>query len=746
MFRRYRGDLFALLGLVLLWVLFFWRILTPIAADQASFTKGDFSGQFVAFGAYQYQRMSEGEIPLWNPYNNGGLPFIADTQAAVFYPPRLITIFFSKLAGAWSYNALQLEAAFHVLLLSALMYLYLRLLTIRNISSRYGAFAGAVIMAYGGFTTGYPPLQLALLEAAIWLPLGATGILLATQQGHQWRWLALTGAALGLSWLAGHPQTSWFMTYVFVAYYGYRIYQQRLSWRTFLLGTIFLGIVTVGATAVTLLPGAQYLALATRSEFGFNAKRNGFPLQDVIQFILPGSVSLWSPLYVGIPALILTAYAIRTRLQDSRFWAIIGLLALLFSFGGNSVLYHAAYYILPGLRFFRGQERAAFLVASSLAILAGTGLSVWPNELNGKWLRRAAWAFAAVIGLLGMFIIVAWLGNRDAYASYISISVLSTVIACVNAAAISYLPQSRFPRYILPAAIVGIIIFELFTVNIDSEANYDSIPAMQQLDMNTHDLLAPVIADTSGPFRVDGFRGLQANYGSLYNIMDIRGISPLFLGSAYDLIYANYINNPLAWELFAVKYVYSERDQLHVPTTIIQEGQDSEGTVYLHQLNDPRPFAMLFYHADVVDSDAFALALLDDPDYEPRESVILLGEPTQPLPQEAPDTGTVTVTSYEPERLRLEASTPENALLSLAQVDYPGWQATLDGQPISIRRAYGTLMALEVPAGQHTIEIVYNPSIYHIGAILSLGTWLALAILAGLSLMHVIVKGRHERH
>ena len=28
-----------------------------------------------------------GEIPLWNPYNNGGLPFIADTQAAVFYPP-----------------------------------------------------------------------------------------------------------------------------------------------------------------------------------------------------------------------------------------------------------------------------------------------------------------------------------------------------------------------------------------------------------------------------------------------------------------------------------------------------------------------------------------------------------------------------------------------------------------------------------------------------------------------------------
>ena len=63
-------------------------LLTPVAADQASLAKGDFSGQFVAFAGYQYDRMTRGEIPLWNPYNNGGLPFIADTQAAVFYPPR----------------------------------------------------------------------------------------------------------------------------------------------------------------------------------------------------------------------------------------------------------------------------------------------------------------------------------------------------------------------------------------------------------------------------------------------------------------------------------------------------------------------------------------------------------------------------------------------------------------------------------------------------------------------------------
>ena len=112
-------DVHAIIALVLLWLLFFWRLFTPIASDQASLAKGDFSGQFVAFAGYQYERLSRGEIPLWNPYNNGGLPFIADTQAAVFYPPRWVTIGLSALAGGWSYNALQLEMTFHVLILYA---------------------------------------------------------------------------------------------------------------------------------------------------------------------------------------------------------------------------------------------------------------------------------------------------------------------------------------------------------------------------------------------------------------------------------------------------------------------------------------------------------------------------------------------------------------------------------------------------------------------------------------------------
>jgi len=168
-------DFRAIATLVLLWLLFFWRLFTPIASDQASLTQGDFSGQFVAFGAYQYERLTRGEIPLWNPYNNGGLPFIADTQAAVFYPPRWGVIALSALAGGWTYNSLQMEMTAHVLLFSLLMYAFVRRLTLRNDLSHVAALAAAAVIGYGGYTTGHPPLQLAVLEAATWPPFAQHG-------------------------------------------------------------------------------------------------------------------------------------------------------------------------------------------------------------------------------------------------------------------------------------------------------------------------------------------------------------------------------------------------------------------------------------------------------------------------------------------------------------------------------------------------------------------------------------------
>ena len=86
---KYRYDAVAVIGLVALWLFFFWRLYTPTLADQLSISQGDFSGQYYNFSAYQARRFDAGNLfPLWNPYNYAGSPFLADPQASVVYPVR----------------------------------------------------------------------------------------------------------------------------------------------------------------------------------------------------------------------------------------------------------------------------------------------------------------------------------------------------------------------------------------------------------------------------------------------------------------------------------------------------------------------------------------------------------------------------------------------------------------------------------------------------------------------------------
>ncbi len=726
-------DMQAIAALLLLWLLFFWRLFTPIAADQASLKQGDFSGQFVAFGAYQYERLTRGEIPLWNPYNNGGLPFIADTQAAVFYPPRWLTIALSKLAGGWTYNSLQMEMTAHVLLYTLLMYAFMRRLTWGRELSQLAALAAALIIGYGGYVSGYPPLQLAVLEAAAWLPLILLGILEATRQRKMAPgFLALAGAALGLSWLAGHPQTSWFATYLAAAYLAYRCHSGKLGWRAFVPGLMFMGLATVGASAVTLFPGIEYLLHTTRESLGFAAKGNGFPFRDIAQFVFPGSVSQWSPLYVGLPALFLAAVALARGGSESRFWLAVALIGLLHSLGENSAFYHASYNLVPGLRFFRGQERAALLVANSLAILSGLGscaIADWANPAHrkralGYWRR-----FAALMILLASGLFFAWRYDGAAWGDLFEIAARSALVAALSYAVLRLF--LRAPQRLAPQiALIALIAFELFTVNIDHPANYDSIPFSEQLPPTPPPLIQAVLKDgESGLYRVDGFRGLRDNFGSFYGIMDMRGISPLFLKGPHSIIYRDYVKNPLAWELFAVKYIFSGSQSLSIPTAVIARGRDRDGDVFLHQLEDPRPFASLYYAADVVDSDEFALALMDDNRYHEREKILLHSPPRLELPRNA-GARAVAVKSFAPEAITLDIDTAANAILSLSMPHYPGWQARLNGQPIPIMRAYAGLIALEIPAGQHRLRLDFAPRSYVIGGWTSLVTWLGLGLLA----------------
>ena len=57
----------------------------------------------------------------------------------------------------------------------------------------------------------------------------------------------------------------------------------------------------------------------------------------------------------------------------------------------------------------------------------------------------------------------------------------------------------------------------------------------------------------------------------------------------------------------------------------------------------------------------------------------------------------------------------------------PGWVASIDGNPAPILEAYGKLLAVNVPAGGHTIEFRYAPRSVWLGALLSISGFIAAA-------------------
>ena len=723
--RRVSADLLSLILLIALCWLFYWRLLTPNPLNQQSLVEGDFSGQFVAFAHYQAIRLAQGEVPLWNPYNNAGSPFLADTQSAVFYPPRLLTIAALNITGGSTpqrmYDALQKEMVAHVLIASLLMYALVRRLTPGQPYSVIGGLVAGITFAYGGYLTGYPQLQLAVMEAGIWLPLALLAVHEATRPARiGWRWLGLAGLALALSLLAGHPQTSLFLGYVTLAYLGWRVATLRHRWTAFVAGAALIGLIGVGIAAVQLIPGLEYTRLTARSALNVDAMGNGFPFYDVLQMIFPGWLSLWSPLYFGIAGLALAIYAVWRRVNGAVFWLAMGALALGLSFGRGTILYDLFYSLIPGFSLFRGQERCAYVIAAVASILAGLGTvamcsprSLHPDDGTGdagKY-KLVLWGMAGLAFALGAALFVNWLTSPGADAKRVGLVAFSLIIALLTASLLNGWRESLWR----PAALMALVVFELFSFG-RTDPNLEAKPAAERLKTPA---LVQTIRDDPGVFRVDGTRAVRENYGTLYGVQDIQGISPLRLASIERLLR---LPPDRAWETLAVRYVPTDRTALDVPSTIVAKGDDPAGPVNLHRLDNPRPFARLVYRTWIEADDQTALGILSEPAFDARHTVILPTDPGVKLPDQPPAEGRADVTDFAPEAVSVRTSSATAAILSLSLVVYPGWQAAIDGQPAPLLRADTALTALVVPPGDHTVQLAFRPPSYSIGAAISLVT------------------------
>ena len=140
-----------------------------------------------------------------------------------------------------------------------------------------------------------------------------------------------------------------------------------------------------------------------------------------------------------------------------------------------------------------------------------------------------------------------------------------------------------------------------------------------------------------------------------------------------------------------------------------------------------RPRVYVSGGARVEADDAAALRAILSPAFDPEREIVL----AEGTGARAPVTfaGEVRVRERRGDRLALEASLSDPGWVVVVDAWDPGWHARVDGLPAPLQRANLAFRAVAVPAGRHTIELLFRPR------------WLVSALSVSLASLVVLATG-----
>lgn len=178
------------IGAAWLWV--FW----PMMSGRTVVGFRDSASLYYPLFKWIDVQWAAGEIPLWNPFCNFGIPVVADGTSSVFYPGKLIFVcrFLSYPARYGIYLAI------HIPIAAAGVFWFAR--TLR--ANRAGATLAALSFSFGGSVL-FQVTNVVFLVSAAWLPFALCCVWKMGKTGRI-RWAVGAGVACALMILGGDPQ------------------------------------------------------------------------------------------------------------------------------------------------------------------------------------------------------------------------------------------------------------------------------------------------------------------------------------------------------------------------------------------------------------------------------------------------------------------------------------------------------------------------------------------------------------
>ena len=676
----------------LAWVFGLGLILLPLAGLLAAgrvAVDRDLATYFLPIRAYTAERLLDGEVPLWNPLNGLGEPWLANPQVGVFYPPHLL---FLLLPLALAFN---LVIAFHLLLGAAGM---LRLLRSQGLAFE-AAWLGAAVWALGGASLSTLSAANVHAAAAYFPWLWAEASHNRGSSVSRERRIALL---LLLQFLAGEPIVLFWgvLTTAFLDLLMNRASRAALGaprpLHRWPLRWLRIGGLAAGLGSVQLLPLLEWIAHSRRWSQWSSAEALAKSLrwQDLLGLISdtwrPGQGYLVS-LLLGPLVLALAAISLRARWPAGLGPGIaaIGLAGFICSLGpnlpGGRLLAE-----IPPLSWNRYPARHFLLAHAALAVAAAFGL----QACRRRWGGRFPW--------------------------------LSPTLAL--GAALPLALNAPFTITLRPVQeVLGTHPFE------DLEA--DLKKPMGRVFAEPHSLsqLAEVFPEgryeVSTPLRQQ--RLLLGYSNLLHQIPIIESPSPAGLS----------VSQP--W-LELARSGPRGLDALELLGSHLLVGRFSATRLGLEKIRqfgrvvvyrDPRAQPRFSLHRSAVATNAapedWARARGQGDD-----RVWLQGGADSNLPgagQTSDRAGgsyaRLMIRKAAAQRVELSISAPVPLWLLATDVVYPGWSCAVDGRPARLEVTVGGLRAVPLAPGHHRVRFEYRSWSYRIGLLLSSATLLLILFL-----------------
>lgn len=683
-----------------------------------------------------------GEVPGWNPYIFGGMPFLGAMHGDQVYPisVALRAVFAPALA-------IGLGMIVHVWLGATGLLTFLR---------RQGLRWSAAIVGATAYGVSGPLLSLFYPghDGKIYV-LGLTPwALVAIHEACKTRrpvYFAAWGLIVGLMLLSPHFQMTYYSSLFMGAYLVFCLFTETPRDRRLhvLAGVGLASVLALATAAAQLMPFAEYLPLSPRSATGSSSSGWEYgtswamPALELVGTMW-GGFNGWLGTYWGTNAfklhsdylgllvglLALTA-VVRTPAGPERrrvwFWLGAVIFGTLWVLGGQTPFYQIPFLFFPMISKTRAPSMMWGHVALCVSVLAALGFEQWQvmaQDVRERWAKRVAIGVGVGAALLlatagGLITSLAVGGRVDA--AYAAVPGAQAGLLLGAATVVMFAVAAwRLPRHLGAVAVI------LLLADLGVQARRFIVVDPRGAEAFAADeTVQAILKDAEGttqPWRVLPMgRVYMDDYLMEHRVRSVLGYHGNELHTFDETLGGKnqwtHLSEPQSWRLLAVRYLILDRAVDSLPPGYEVIARDTrtwlgeQATVL--RVPQPAPWAVIAPGALSLESEQQIMATVVNPQFDPARLALVPGD--APFGSKTPPTQLPAALSPAP-RIAVEERQPghyiltidslvQDGVLVVSENWVPWWTATVDGRETPVARANGTFLGIPVRAGDREVVL-----------------------------------------